>query len=61
MFQILIKKSNLIGVVPEHILSGELSFTNSSTQNASHDDIYKKKKGKRRSGSLTRKICVSVV
>lgn len=52
--QILIKNAHLIGVVPEHILSGEVSFSNSSIQNNSSDGSCRKKKKKRRSSSLTR-------
>ncbi|XP_075221415.1 uncharacterized protein LOC142324475 [Lycorma delicatula] len=52
--QILIKNSNLIGVVPEHILSGELSFSNSSVYSSYTNDRSVKKKKKRRSSSLTR-------
>ncbi|XP_039281640.1 rho GTPase-activating protein 24-like [Nilaparvata lugens] len=50
--QILIRNSGLIGVVPEHILSGELSFSSASFQESfSNKNTAKKKK---RSGSLTR-------
>lgn len=50
--QILIRNAGLIGVVPEHILSGELSFSSASFHESFTNRNPTKKK--KRSGSLTR-------